>query len=133
METMKRAPKALGIWFTIHFIADVLFALPLFIIPVKFLTMLGWTSVDPVGSRMVASALFGIGIESLLSRNTTISAFKVMLNLKIIWSISAIIGLSTALIIGAHNRPPALYGILLVFILFNILWIYWRIRLSQLN
>ncbi len=68
----KSVPNALRIWFVIHFIADISFALPMFLFPIKFLSLLGWINVDPIAARLVAAALFGIGIESLLGRNATV-------------------------------------------------------------
>ena len=41
-------PTALRTWFVVHFIADWLFALPMFFIPVEFMQLLGWDCVDPV-------------------------------------------------------------------------------------
>ena len=73
--TDKGVPSVLRKWFVVHFIADILFALPMFIIPVQFFTILGWQVVDPIATRMVAAALFGIGIESLLSRNASKESF----------------------------------------------------------
>ena len=65
----REIPRGLKLWFIVHFVADVAFAIPLFVLPRRFLTLLGWTAVDPITTRMVAAALLGIGIESLLSRN----------------------------------------------------------------
>jgi NADH:ubiquinone oxidoreductase subunit K len=48
------------------------------------LTLLGFQTVDPVASRLVAAALFGIGIESLLVRRAPLDRFVSMLSLKII-------------------------------------------------
>jgi len=67
-------PKSLRVWFVIHFVADLLFALPLFFAPVFTLKLFGWETVDPATSRLVAAALFGIGIESLLGRNASADA-----------------------------------------------------------
>ena len=77
-------PKTLRWWFVVHFVADVLFAVPLFLAPRAFLGALGWTAVDPVATRLVAAALFGIGIQSLLGRDESPATFRAMLNLKII-------------------------------------------------
>lgn len=130
MEIKSPVPQALRNWFVVHFIVDLLFALPLFFIPESFLSFLGWTVVDSVASRLVAAALFGIGIESLLGRGANWQSFRTMLNLKIIWSFSAVAGLLWAVIAGVHGAPPALWGVLLVFMAFNGLWIYWRVRLN---
>ena len=124
-------PKALKIWFIIHFIVDISFALPLFFAPTWFMTLLGWKTIDPITARMVAAALFGIGGESLLNINLSKDAFITMLNLKIIWSITAIIGFIIALADGIFGYPVVGFGLLAVFTVFNIIWIYWRLKLKK--
>lgn len=123
-------PVPLRIWFVIHFAIDILFALPLFVATETFLKTMGWAAIDPITARMVAAALFSIGIESLLCRNMGRDVFISMLNLKIIWSLFAIIGLTIALISGLF--PYIFIGVFLLvtFALFNLLWIYWRIKIN---
>jgi len=131
METKR--PESLKMWFIIHFIADVAFAIPLMVIPEIFLTSLGWTTVDPISARLVAAALFGIGIESFIGRNASIDSFISMLNLKIIWSLTAVIAVGVSLIQGAQNGAPMAWGIFGVFLIFHFLWLYWRITLQKLR
>ncbi len=50
-------PRSLRIWFIVHFVVDISFAIPLFISPLWFLDILGWKTVDPIAARMVAIAL----------------------------------------------------------------------------
>ena len=123
----------LKIFFVLHFIIDISIAIPLFIAPVFFLENLGWQAIDPVAARLVASALFGIGIESYLGRNSSSEAMKNMLNLKIIWSLSAIIGIAISIFENNLGHLISVKIILAVFIVFNLLWIYWRIRLARDN
>lgn len=123
----------LRIWFVIHFFADVLFAVPLFLFPEDMLSLAGWQSVDPVAARGVAAALFGIGIESYLARNAGIEAYRNLLNLKIIWSFAASAGLAVALIQNTHGRPFMLWMVFIIFVLFHFLWVYWRVRLKRLS
>jgi hypothetical protein len=127
----KDVPQSLRIWFAVHFAADILFAVPMFVIPVQFFTILGWETIDPITTRMVAAALFGIGIESLLSRNASIDSFKTMLSLKIIWSSAALLGLTIALISGLFGNLIVGISLLVIFLLFNILWTYWFIYLKR--
>ena len=124
-------PRALRNWFVIHFIADITFAIPMFLFPVSLLSFLGWQQVDPITARMVAAALFGIGIESLLSRNASKESFQTMLSLKIIWSSAAIIGLALGLLSGSFTIAAVGISLLIIFILFNILWTYWFIKLRK--
>lgn len=121
-------PKGLRFFFVVHFFADMAFAIPLMIAPKATLELFGWTTIDPVTTRIVAAALFGIGIESLLSRNAPLEAFRSMLGLKIIWSGSVIVGLVICLIEGA---PTMVYAILAIFMAFNALWVTYRIKVGK--
>ena len=124
-------PKSLKGWFVVHFVVDTIFAIPLFFAPVFLLTLLNWKGIDPIMARMVAAALFGIGIESLLCIRLGKDAFKAMLNLKIIWSFSAMTGFTIGLIQGLFGYPAVGVGLLLIFAAFNILWIYWRLKIRE--
>jgi hypothetical protein len=124
----ERVPRSLRRWFVVHFAADMLFAVPLMVAPQFTLGLFGWQVVDPVTTRLVAAALFGIGIQSLLGRNETREAFLGLLNLKIIWSMTAVLGFSIGLVQGA---PFGVWVFLGVFTAFSALWWYYRITLGR--
>ena len=130
MNSTNTVPKALRTWFVIHFIIDVLFALPLMLAPTATLSLFGWQTVDPYTTRLAAAALFGIGIESYLGRNAGPEAFTGMLNLKIIWSLSAMAGILLSLLQGAQGRPFFAWVVLAIFLAFKGLWVYWRLQLK---
>jgi len=125
------APDILKIFFIMHFIIDILFALPLFFIPELMLTALGWINVDTITARMVSAALFGIGTESFLCRNSSTEVYISMLNLKIIWSFAAMSGLLIALVSGKFIYNIVGICLFITFFLFNTLWIFWRIKLKN--
>ena len=75
-------------------------------------------------TRLVAAALFGIGIQSYLGRNAGMEAYQGMLNLKIIWSFTAIVGIGYSMLEGAQVRQIIGWMIWLVFVLFNVVWMY---------
>jgi len=121
--------KGLRSWFVVHFILDVLFAVPLLLFPKETLQFFGWTQIDPLATRLVGAALMGIGMESLIGRNASADSFRAMLNLKIIWSLSAVFGITLSMIQGG---PPVLGWVFLaIFGSFSILWISYRLRLSH--
>lgn len=126
-------PSALRTWFIIHFITDILFAIPLFFFPYEFLKLFEWDAIDPIASRIVAAALFAIGTESWIARNANLETYINMLNLKIIWSAAVIIGI--ALSIYKTPRSTTIYESLLlaIFLFFNIVWIYWRVKIKPIN
>ncbi len=121
-------PRSLRRWFVAHFIADVLVAVPLMIAPTHVLAWFGWTTVDPVATRLVAAALFGIGIESYLGRRATADVFRAMLNLKIIWSSTAVAASLWSIIEGA---PLATWGVFAIFAVFLGVWIRYRVALAS--
>lgn len=123
---MREVPRALRVWFVIHFWADLAFAAPLFVAPRWFLGLLGWSAVDPVSARLVAAALLGIGVQSLLGRGEDAATFRAMLQLKIIWSGAAVAGLVWSQLEGG---PPLAWLFVGVFAGFHALWIYWRVAL----
>ena len=121
--------KSLRTWFVIHCILDVAFAIPMLVAPVAFLSLFGWTMVDPFMTRLVAAALMGIGLESYLGRNAGVEAYQGMLNLKIIWSAFAILGLVVSVL--TFGGPWMVWLIIAIFVGFNILWVYYRRQLRQ--
>ena len=124
-------PVALRMWFVIHFAIDMVVAIPLFFAPREVLGLLGWIAIDPFAARLTAAALMGIGIESFLGRNAGREAFKGMLQLKLIWSFSAAVGLAWSTLEGNLKYP--LIGWLLTgtFAAFHALWWYWLVRLKS--
>lgn len=122
-------PRALRTWFVIHFAADILFAVPLLFFPELFLGLFGWTTVDPVTTRLVGAALVGIGGESLLGRSAELSVYRTMLRLKILWSLAAVLGFILSI---AHGAPWGTWLFLGIFASFSLLWMYWAGRLSAL-
>lgn len=121
---MKKVPNSLRTWFIIHFYADMIFGIPLLLFPELIMPMLGWTALDPISTRVVGAALMGIGIESYLGRNASIEVFRAMLNLKVIWSSSAILGISLGLWQGGASAGWLFLGI---FVIFWFVWVYyWR-------
>jgi len=123
--------KGLRNWFVVHFILDVLFGVPLILAPFQFLSFFGWSTIDPITARLVGAALMGIGIESFLGRNADIQAYQSMLNLKIIWSGTAIIGFVLSILTG--YRPWGIWLLVVIFAAFNVLWIYYRLQLLKLQ
>jgi len=127
-----KAPTALSYWFIVHFLIDMIVAIPLFFFPERALEMAGWETIDPLLARIVAAAFFGIGIESLIGRKATLEGFRDMLNLKIIWSFTATIGIGWAMIEGSQGRPVIGWMGLATFIVFHFVWLYWRVRIGKL-
>lgn len=121
-------PATLRRFFVVHFVVDILVAIPLFLAPRAVLSLLGWREIDPAMSRVVAAALFGIGIQSLLGRNEPRRTFQAMLSLKIIWSGAACLGILVSLLQGA---PPFAWGFLALFVVFSGVWWHYFLLLRK--
>ena len=103
-------------------------SIPLFFVPQRFLSLLSWPAVDPIVTRLVAAALFGIGIQSLLGRGEDTPTFRALLNLKIIWSATATLGIVWSQLDGG----PALgWALAAIFAAFNALWVRYRLLLRE--
>jgi hypothetical protein len=124
---MSEVPPSLRRWFAVHFAADLAAAVPLFLAPGAVLGLLGWQAVDPLASRLVAAALLGIGIESLLGRGADAATFRAMLNLKIIWSGAATLGCLWSQL--QDGGPWGGWAILTIFVGSHALWVHYRLRL----
>jgi hypothetical protein len=106
----------------------MVFALPLLLFPEQFLALLNWEPIDPFMSRLVGAALMGIGFGGFVNRNVSVEAYVVMLNMKIIWSISAIMLILITMISGG---PVFGWFILFLFMIFAVVWIRYRVQLTR--
>ena len=129
-EEKDGVPNGLRTWFVIHFVADVLFAIPLLFSPQALLNLFNWGPYDPIMTRLVGAALMGIGVESLLGRNADADTFREMLNLKVIWASSALFAFGTGIAEGAAPIAWALMGI---FAVFWCVWVYYRLALRKIR
>jgi len=105
----------------------LLFGIPLLFFPQLLLSLLGWTTYDPLTSRLVGAALMGIGIESLLGRNASAETFRAMLNLKVIWASSALFAIGAGI---AEGASPMAWAFLGIFAVFWAVWVYYRMKLK---
>lgn len=125
---MSAVPASLRTWFVVHCLVDLLFAAPLLVAPVTTLRLFGWTTIDPLSTRLVAAALIGIGVESYLGRRGGLEQFRGMLRLKVLWSVAANVGIALSI---AQGAPPMAWLFQAIFVGFSTLWITYSLRLSR--
>ncbi len=123
---MRKVPVQVRNWFKVHFVLDMIFAIPLFFAPGYFLGIFGFETVEVNLARLVAAALFAIGGMSLWMNKENYDSFVVMLRLKIIWSSVATLGLIWGALEGG---PKVLWFFAAIFILFFCLWQWWYLKL----
>lgn len=129
-EKKQVVPPGLRGWFMVHFYVDLMVGVPLFLFPERILNFWGWGQVDLITTRLFAAALLGIGMGSLLVKKSGVEVYESLLNLKIIWSTAAILGIMISILQGQRNGILLSGMALIVFIFFNFLWIYWRMVVS---
>ena len=121
-------PTGLRHWFVAHFIIDILFAMPLILFPALLLQVLGFETTNLLLARLVGAALVGIGGVSFIMHKKDISEYRAMLQLKLLWSGTAIV----AIILSFKDTDTSVKWFLLeIFIVFFLVWGYYFKKLSK--
>lgn len=121
-------PPGLRHWFIVHFIVDILFAVPLLLFPAWLLTVLEFETTNLLLARLIGAALIGIGGASLIMHKKDRSAYLPMLQLKLLWSGAAIV----AIILSLNEvETITLWFLLAIFSLFFLIWGYYFQLLSR--
>lgn len=128
LSNARDVPRSLRIWFVIHFVADLVFAVPLIVAPRWLGGVVAYPSIDPLTARLVGAALVGIGVESLLGRNASRDSFRTMLRLKVLWSSTACVGLGLTVV---ETQALVAWAVLGVFGAFCALWTRYLVVLSR--
>src|SRR5437868_2167901 len=124
-DAAMEVPVTLRRWFVAHFVIDLLCGPPLLLAPALLLRPLGWATIDGASARLVGATLLAIGSQSYFRRDAGIAVMKAMLDLKLVWSFSAIVAL---LISIGEGAPAAVWAFLSLFIAFSGVWTHYRIR-----
>lgn len=116
-------PRSLRTWFIIHFAIDILFGLPLLFAPAIVMGLFGFSPIQPITTRLVGATLIGIGGVSYLVRDERKEVFSALLNMKIMWSLAAIVAIGLTILEGA---PWGAWLFLGLFALFFGVWVYYK-------
>lgn len=119
-------PSGLRTWFLFHFILDMALALPLVFAPSFVLDFLQFPPVNLLFPRIIGAAMLAIGGNSFVMRNKGPEVYSAMLDLKLIWSGAAILGLAMSV---AEMRDPVTIGSLSLFVILFVVWAYYRNRI----
>jgi hypothetical protein len=126
---MQKVPTSLRYWFLAHFVIDFVFAIPLLVAPLWTLGLFGFettTSEAVLFARLVGAALIGIGGASLFMHKKGMETYSSMLTLKILWSSAAMVAIGISVFEG--SAPEEALWFLRIFIIFNAIWIYYKVR-----
>ena len=110
-------PKSLRQWFILHFIVDLIFAAALIFYPQQLLNLIGLQG-EVISLRIIGAGLIGIGGASLLMHKGGKKEYSIMLNFKLLWSISAVLVLLFS--------KPLLWPIIILFLIFMSAWLYYK-------
>jgi hypothetical protein len=121
---MSKIPNSVRVWFLIHFLVDIFFAVPLIFAPIWFMSVFGLEVTETLSIRLVGAALAGIGGVSFWSHGADFSAFQSLLRLKILWSLSALLAIGLYIFNGGHGVAWLFFTI---FLLFSVIWNYYYI------
>ena len=127
---MMKVPVMLRKWLVFHFYFDYAVAIPIFLGAEQIAVFFPEYPLDTVALRIVAAALFGIGFSSLQASSLDFENMVKKLRWAVIWSGTAWVGVLISLVNGGH---PLNWPVFVTFVLFNILWTYYAIKLGSFN
>lgn len=123
-----QVPERLKFFFRLHCVVDVCFALPLMLRPDVLLHLFGFQIVDVYSARLLAAALFAIGLSSWgVERH--VDVWRAMLTLKCLFSGFALLGLALSILESPVAIPWGAWLVSAMFVAFHFLWQYYRITL----
>ena len=117
-------------WLVFHFYVDYAVAIPIFFGAEQIAVYFPEYPLDTVALRIVAAALFGIGFSSLQASSLDFENMVKKLRWAVIWSGTAWTGILISLLNGGH---PLNWPVFITFVLFNILWTYYAVKLGSFN
>ena len=128
-NNMKKVSTALRTWFVIHFIVDMIFGIPLLFAPEWVLGLFGISIISTLTARLVGASLIAIGGMSFVARDESEDVYRTLLNFKVFWSVGAMVAILLYIFEGGN---PSTWVIFAVFLIFNVVWTCYRIKLNRL-
>lgn len=122
-----KIPASLKTWFVVHFVADMLFGIPLLFAPLWTMELFGFQGVEDITARLVGAALIAIGGTSLMAKNGSLDSYRSLLSLKLIWSSTAILGLVLSLL---HTKNSMIWLFIAIFAVFFLIWHHYYQKLK---
>lgn len=105
--------RALKVMLLVHVVLDVVFGLPLLLMPGRFLTLLGWAPIDPIISRILGAALLAFGWVQLRAWQAGLAECAPVLEMEVAFSGLACIGLLRHLLFARY--PAIVWVVFAVF------------------
>lgn len=119
----------LRVWLILSFIVDMLFGVPLLLVPHDIAAVFQFQDQGLFVLRLLGAALIGLGIGSMLvcREREEWAGFEAIVHLKIVWTLLSLVAILWSIFDGAPQSAWLFFGI---FCVFAIGWIYfeWRLR-----
>jgi hypothetical protein len=104
----------------IHFLVDMIFGVPLLLLPEVILPFFNLPVDETFTARLVGAALIAIGGMSAGMNRGGVKEYRLMLRLKLIWSFCAIVG--SALAYKSGTPVEASGTVFVIFLIFFFIW-----------
>jgi len=119
----KQISEVVRIAFLVHVAIALIFGLPLFIIPGRFLLLVRWQPIDPVITRLFGAVLLAMALGDWLCHEATEWAVvNVLLQVHICAAVLGALGVLRHLLFA---RTPAFAWVFLAFmVVYAAVWIY---------
>lgn len=119
----------LRVWLILSFIVDMLFGVPLLLVPHDIAAVFGFVDQGVFVLRLLGAALIGLGVGSMLvcREREEWAGFEAIVRLKIVWTVLSLIAILWSIFDGA---PKSAWIFFDIFLVFAIGWIYfgWKLR-----
>jgi hypothetical protein len=119
--------SALRITFLIHTVVSLVFGALLLLIPGRFLQLLDWAPIDPIGSRLLGAALLALAWSSFRGwLATERKQVRIVIEMEAVFTVLACVGLLRHLLFARYPIVP--WVVLAVFLIFAVAWTLFLVR-----
>ena len=113
--------------FLVHAVVGVVAGLLLFLIPGRFLGVVGWGPIDPIASRLLGAAMLALAWSSLRGwRASEWAEVAILVELEVVFTVLACVGLLRHLLFGWWPWVP--WFVLALYALFAVAWIVFFVQ-----
>ena len=119
--------KGLRTAFLVHAVLTLILGLLLFLIPGRFLLLLGWHPIDAVASRLFGAVLLALAWSSFRGwQATQRSQVSILVEMEAAFTGLASVALLRHLLTGHY--PFLLWILFAVFLAWAVVWVYFLVR-----
>lgn len=121
---------AVRIWIIVSFIVDMLFGVPLLLVPHDLAAVFGFEDQGVFVLRLLGAAIIGVGMGSVLVCREHGCGLHAIVNLKLVWTILSAAAILWSIFDGAPQAAWLFFGI---FCAFAVVWAYFRWKIDTFH